>query len=497
MKESELDLEHSFDSATLIHDIRKILKSATESRADWIQEVNSLIHRIDEILKHTPAAHVPMEWRVIVAGLRVMASQGICVAIARGGEGDLIAERTRYDVLVDELQRHVSSDSLALTNNANSACQLLIQKAQFSRDELCAFLLMIPLPTLYWHTRELEIPCQDLAEKPDIASTPMLRVIVFLDHDPIASPQLLTASILYPLVFKVRGLIWPVGGERLRLDLLTTCPQNEFSVSEFALEKPPCIENGEYEGILEGQIKFNTGQSTLLDDLVFTVRGAFETSDGDIMETSVIGHNELRLRIVDENRHPLMTGNRRLDRHIVELVTKLVSDFPRVRNELTNLLEMLEALARLLATYAQEAIYKGRNDVSESEFLSNVLRDLRNVLGQDVQEHPSQAGGVVDIRYRGVIVELKVEKENGDRERISKKYSGQTVQYTGIEARQVSVVLVLDLTSKDKPPGDIRNDIILTDVDTHGGDDRSKEFPSKAFIFIINGNMKDPSTYSR
>ena len=497
MKESELNLEHSFDSAALIHDTRAILSSVTENHAEWIQEVDSLINRIDEILKHTPAAHVPMEWRVMVAGLRVLASQVTCVAIAQGSEGDLLKEREKFKVLIGELQVLLSSDSLMLTNSADSACRLLTQTTQFNRDELRAFMLMIPLPTLYWHIRELEIPYQGVAEKSDKASNPMLRVIVFLDHDPIASPQLLRPNILYPVVFKIRGLIWPVEGVRLRLDLLTTCPQNEFSVSEFILEKPQCIENGEYEGELEGHIKFNSGQSTLLDDLVFRVRGAFETSDGDFIETSVIGHNVLRLRIVDENRHPLMTGNRRLDRHLEELVTKLVSDCPRVSDELADLLEILKALTRLLATYAQEAIYKGRNDVSESEFHTTVLRDLRNVLGQDVQQHPSQAGGITDIRYRGVIVELKVEKENGDRKRISKKYSGQAVQYSGVEARQVSVVLVLDLTSKDRPPGDIRNDIILTDVDTHGGDNRAKEFPSKAFIFVINGNMKDPSTYSR
>jgi hypothetical protein len=119
------------------------------------------------------------------------------------------------------------------------------------------------------------------------------------------------------------------------------------------------------------------------------------------------------------------------------------------------------------------------------------------MLGQDVQEHPSQAGGITDIRYRGVIVELKVERESGNREYISKKYTAQSIQYAGVEARQVGILLVLDLTSKDKPPGDIRNDIILTDVETHGGDDEAKEFPSKAFVFVINGNMKSPSTYSR
>ena len=207
----------------------------------------------------------------------------------------------------------------------------------------------------------------------------------------------------------------------------------------------------------------------------------------------MIGHNELRFRIVDEDRHPLMTGNRRLDQHIKELVTKLLSDCPNIRDELADLLDMLHALSRLRATYAQEPIYKGRSDVSESEFQATVLRDLRNVLGQDVQEHPSQAGGIPDIRYRGVIVELKLEKENGDRSYISKKYTAQAAQYAGVEAIQVSILLVLDLTIKDRPPGDIRNDIILTDVETHGGDNKAKEFPSKSVVFIINGNMNSPS----
>ena len=497
MRGSELKLEHAFDSGVLISQVRAILNSGTEGRTEWTQEIGHLINRIDAILTHTPEAHVPTEWRLMVSGLRVLASQIACVEIAQGGEGNLVEERARCAVLADDLKQLVESDSLALPDGADSTRQSLLQTRQCNSNELRGFLLMIPLPTLYWHTGELIIPPQDVDDEPDTIPSPMLRVIVFLDHAPIASPQLLKPNILYPLVFQVHGLTWPVDAVRLHLDLLTTCPPSEVSFSKFTLDPPCCIENNEYQGKLAGQIKFNSEQSSILDDLVFTVRGAFETSDGNLMEIPVIGHNELCLKIVNEARYPLMTGNRRLDRHIEELVAKLLSDCPNVRDELDDLLDMLQAITGLLATYAQEAIYKGRSDVPESEFQKTVLRDLRNQLGQDVQEHPHQAGGVADIRYRGVIVELKVEKENGGREYLSKKYSGQAVQYASAEARQVSIVLVLDLTSKDKPPGDIRNDIILTDVETHGGDDISKEFPSKTFVFAINGNIKNPSLYSR
>ena len=498
MQRVELQFEHAFNSATLIHDIHTILNSATEGQTEWIQAVNSLINRIDDVLTHTPESQVPIEWRIMVAGLHTLVSHVACVTIAQSGEGDLVAERTRCDVLVSELQRLVSTDSLALPESTDSIRQSLLQTGQCNSDELRAFLLMIPLPTLYWNAREAEFPYRVADRESDTTPSPMLRVIVFLDHAPVASPQFLKSNILYPLVFRVRGLTWPSDAVRLYLDLLTTCPQNEFSVSNFTLDKPHCIKDDEYQGKLIGQIKFNSGQSSVLDDLIFTVRSAFETSTGDFTEIPVIGHNELRFRVVNEDRHPLMTGNRRLDQHIAELVTKLLSDHPKVQDELPDLLAMLEALACLLATYAQEAIFKERSDVPESEFQSTVLRDLRSRLGQeDVQEHPNQAGGITDIRYRGVIVELKVERENGDREYISKKYAAQAAQYAGVEARQVSTLLVLDLTDKDKPPGDIRNDIILTDVETHGGDDGAKEFPSKTFVFVINGNMKSPSTYSR
>ena len=458
--------------------------------------MNSLINRIDDILAKTPETHVGTEWQIVVVGLRVLASQIACFAIAEGSEGNLIVEREKRDILFDELRQLASSPSLELPESADSRCRSLFRTGPSDSKRLCKFLLKIPLPTLYWRANETEIPHQHPVKEPDTKPNPMLRIIVFLDHAPIASPQLLKPSILYPLEFKVHGLTWPIDAIRLRLDLITTCPQSEFSVSKFTLDPPYRAENGEYQGILPGQIKFNSVQSSILDDLVFAVRGAFETSDGKFTEISVIGHNELRLRIVDEDEHPLMTGNRRLDKHIVELVTKLLSYYPKVRDELTDLLPMLQAITNLLATYTQEAIFKGRNDVPESEFQRTVLRDLRIRLGQDVQEHTSQAGGITDIRYRGVIVELKVEREDGDRKHIAEAYTRQAVQYSGVEARQVNIVLVLDLTSKDNPPGDIRNDILLADVPTHGGDDRTKEYPSKAVVFVINGNMKNPSAYS-
>jgi hypothetical protein len=180
----------------------------------------------------------------------------------------------------------------------------------------------------------------------------------------------------------------------------------------------------------------------------------------------------------------------------VGLLEKLVRDVPSVTAELPTLVLVLETLVGVVGAFAQEGMFKGKTRVSERAFQKEVARCMRMKLGTEVQEHGEQAGGITDIRYRGVIVELKVEKTTGDRVKIAEKYTAQPTQYAGSEARQVSIALVLDLTKKVRSPGDIRNDILLVDVPTHGGADATKAYPSKAFVFVVNGNTRNPSSYS-
>ena len=499
MKESAgLELKRASESVALFHEIRGILKKAAKGIPDSPEEVGSIVNRIDEILADAPDPNATEEWSVMAAGLRVLVSQAKCLAIARSGEGDLLNERARLEILTEDWQRKLSSDSLVLPDNVASMREAILQTGESEPERLCSFLLAIPLPTLFRKKEEAKAPYQRLQNAKELSNVPpLVRTIAFLDGIPFASPKHVKPGERYRLSFQVRGLEWPSEAVRFRLDLLTTCPESEYVLSEFTFDPPKGLDGGEYQGEIPGTVKFNSGQSNVLDDTVFAVHGAFETSEGSILEAPIIGLHDLRFKVLNDDKWPESRGNGPQDKHILELVTKLCYDCPTVREELTDLWSMLDALTNLLATYAQEAVFKGNSDVTEREFHATVLRDLRLKLGQDVQEHTSQAGGVTDIRYRGVIVELKVEKRDSDREHIAKKYTAQPTQYASVEARQVSILLVLDLTTKEKPPGDIRNDIILTDVETHGGDDSVKDFPSKAFVFIVNGNMRSPSDYSR
>ncbi len=493
MNDINLEFDHAFKSASLIFDIRNALKSKS---AD-VNALKELAVRIDGICNQTPDKYLPNSWRVAKAAMEVLACHAKCVEIAKGVEGDIVLEQARMNVLIGVFRTELNSEFCVQQSPLNK----IREDLNCSQDQITSsirdFLYQVPLPNLYLMDKDEPYPAIVRNEIQNTQPAALIYVIAFLDHAPLATPQFVKSNLLYSIVFKVRGIVWPEDCQRIRIDLLTTCPNNEYSVSEFLLDHPNSNEGNEYKGEISGNIKFNSAQSSLLDDLVFGVRAAFEMPNGEFLEIPVIGHHELRLRVTNQQQHPLMSRNSRLDQHVEELLTQLLQTCPKTKDELDDIFPVLQALTSLLATYAQEAIYKGRSNIRESEFQSNVLRDLRLKLGQDVQEHPSQAGGITDIKYRGVIIELKVETKNGNRKHICQKYSAQSAQYAGVEARQVSVVLVLDLTTKNVPPGDIRNDILLTDVKTHGTGPSSISYPSKVFVFVINGNMKSPSEYSR
>jgi hypothetical protein len=452
-------------------------------------------------LRGTPESASTATWQVAIDALRLLYSQSKCREIARAGTGDILNEQARAAVLFQEFRTHlaaISSDdgmtSEFLKNGAG------LEAKNLDTQRLIAFLRRWPLPATYWKRAAEQFPMVHTSSTEngeEAAPSPLVRVIASLDDAPWVSPQLLRPQLLYSLKFTIRGIGWRAGTERLRLDLVSTCPSTEYSISDFALPKPSCVKDSEYDGELTGQMSFRSAQSVLSGELSFVVRCAFELSDGGYAEVPVIGHNQLDFRVVSPDGTGMMSGYRRLDQHLVALVNRLLESNPEVRGELTELVPVFDALTCLLGVYAQGAVFKKTRTLKEGEFQSAVIRDMRLRLGEEVQEHPSQAGGNTDVRYRGVVIELKVERNNGDRKHIAQKYAPQSIQYESVEARQVSVVMVLDLTAKDDPPGDIRNDVLLVDVPTHGGSDSTKPHPSKAFIFVVNGNIRDPSDYSK
>ena len=492
-----ISIPTAIKSGKAVIKVRDTINNCRENFETNSGNLSEVALEVEKLIISAPANSVSETWRIMRTGLAVLACQGKCLFVAHGGQGNLAEEQARLQILFRELKEQLKLLGSTFNASISSKHDDLVNCQECEASLVADVLLTLPLPLIYWEKnkdRDFDVESDKPSKK---EAPPVVRLIASLDDVPIATPQLIGPGKLYTLTFQIRGIGWPEHAESLQLKLLSTFPPEEYSISPFQINRPELTARGEYQEEISGQIKFKSAQSTILDDIVFRLRAAFCLANDGFQDVPIIGYHEIRLRVVSQDRYPRMGSSQRMDRHIEELVVKLLSDCPHVADEMDDLLPMLQALNRLLTTYAQHAIYKGVSKLLEKEFHATVLRDLAIQLGSDVQNHPNQAGGIGDIRYRGVNVELKVEEDNGDRKWLSQKFTLQATQYEGVEARQVSILLVLDLTAKDSPPGDLRNDVLLVDVPTHGGPDDDKNYPSKAFVFVINGNVKSPSEYSR
>ena len=185
-----------------------------------------------------------------------------------------------------------------------------------------------------------------------------------------------------------------------------------------------------------------------------------------------------------------------MDAHLHDLLQKLIDERPELKDELQELLPVFDALVAVQATFAQGADFKYKSSgmIGEDEFQRETLKCLRMRLGEDVQEGTQQAGGITDIRYRGVVIELKVEGKLTDRRMIAAKYGQQATQYAGVEARSISIILCLDISDKTRTQGDIRNDVIVEKIETN---EDSPDRESCVFLFMVRANQRSPSSYSR
>jgi hypothetical protein len=166
-----------------------------------------------------------------------------------------------------------------------------------NKKALLPALVKLPLPTLYLAEEPDRWPRRFAGdgETPAVPKIPVLRLTAFLDNTPVAATQQLRPHTLHTLRFRIRGTEWPTHAERLRVELLSTCPASLFHVSAF--ETADHSGAPEFEATVVGSIQLNAAQSEGASDVAVAVRAAFLMQDGSVQEAPVVGHSQLRFRV--------------------------------------------------------------------------------------------------------------------------------------------------------------------------------------------------------
>jgi hypothetical protein len=324
------------------------------------------------------------------------------------------------------------------------------------------------------------------------------KVMLEIDRQPWSTPQVIQANRIYGLSAKIAIPRWPDEADLFAIEYVTTLPKEHYRITEFRIERSSLGPSHEAEA--SGHIEFPVGQSLLSEPVIIQLRASFRSSTDPklIKWATVIGYHKLRVRVSDPTRTPLLSKYPALDERIVEVLDEISRTTPGVNQKhLGDFIALLGGVANYMGICLQQAVYKEGQEISEAQFQSDLLDHLRSLLGSEVQEAPKQGGGPTDVQYRSVTAELKVERDVSDRAKMVDRFLNQPTQYSSANGAQLGVLCILDLTPKERPPANPRNNILLKTPSVHGFPEGSPPYPTKIAAVIIDGNLRLPSSYSR
>lgn len=362
-----------------------------------------------------------------------------------------------------------------------------------------AFFLKISFPTIFNFAID-QIPRlrRNVIDEPqteDFQEIIMLSIQFIIDGEPWANPQILKPEELYTINGKLSLNKWPDGFDTLKLQPVSTSSDDWYNLS-----LPEIKKESKTEYNITGQVVFKYPQNTFDKSISIRLLGYFLSSDGKIEYPTIIGYDQLILKVLDPNSSYFITGFKKMNEIVFDIANKINSELPEInKKEKENFLHLLSGILNYQGFCTQQGVYKNQNKVSEDNFRDNLIQHLIGLpyIGEEISKEAHLAGGRIEIDYKGIIAELKVESIISDRNKLYEKYGKQPVAYASGNSKQLSILCILDLTEKKLPPAPPQNSIKLLTPKVHGFEDREPDYPSKLVLIVIDGNTKKPSDYSK
>ena len=187
------------------------------------------------------------------------------------------------------------------------------------------------------------------------------------------------------------------------------------------------------------------------------------------------------------------TGYKRVNEKLKLIRDQIHCEMQEVQAlDLESFLLFLGAVGAIASLALQGNVFRGGR--SEAEFQKE-MRDLlrqQPQLGAEVQEHTHVAGGITDLSFRGIPLELKVVSDEFVSRDDAPQYLSQLKMYSVGNDQRFGVLCILDCSAKQKPPDSAANEIAFEVVKPREG-----TFALGMGIVIIRGNLSRPSAYSR
>jgi hypothetical protein len=324
------------------------------------------------------------------------------------------------------------------------------------------------------------------SEEPEKLETTVAFLKFNIDGEPANHWNYLKPGTSYDLTIEVRVSNWPKSARVLLLTPVTIDIREQNWLPSFRFEKPegggPFILTGTGRAVLEVAHSFGSRPYEFLYAAEFD-----DTST--CRDVAIVGHRKLLLEGSDVTSNPL-TGFSNVDRYLLRVRNKLRT-FPGLHSDdVANTMIILGGLGNIAAQALKGGLFAA--GTSEAQFQDKATEMLRNRsdIGEHLQGHPEAAGGITDLTFRDIPIELKVENKKVLFPKDFSNFFDQTAAYAIGLGKRIGVLSVLESSPKSAPIGVIEDDI---EVFRH----QTGQSSVVIVVVVVRGGFPKPSTYSR
>ncbi len=333
----------------------------------------------------------------------------------------------------------------------------------------------------------LHIPASSgTSDEPEKLETTVAFLKFDIDGEPAKHLNYLKPGTSYDLTIEVRVSNWPNGANTLSLTPVTIDIRERDWLPSFRFEKPegdgPFILTGTRRAVLEVAHSFGSRPYEFLYAAEFD-----DTSN--CRDVAIVGHRRLLIEGTDVASHPL-TGFSNVDRHLLSVRDKLRA-YPGLHSDdITNTMIVLCGLGNIAAQALKGGLFEA--GTSEQQFQNKATEMLRNRsdIGEHLQGHTEAAGGITDLTFRDIPIELKVENSKVLFPKDFSKFFDQTTAYAIGLGQRIGVLSVLEASPKSAPVGVVEDDI---EVFVH----QTGQSSIVIVVVVVRGGFPKPSSYSR
>lgn len=324
---------------------------------------------------------------------------------------------------------------------------------------------------------------EEVQNPPELAIA-FLRFVI--DGIPADETHFLTPMEAHDLELEIRVSRWPDGASCLNLSPVTIEPKSSYDFPVFQFTRP--AGDPPFRMQQRGRAVLKVPQSLQARPFEFRYAASFSPVAAE-QPVAVVGQRTLRIEGIDLSRAPI-TGYAGIDRKLLQVRDELRTQPFITAADLDNVLTVLKPLCGLAGRALQDALFRGAT--SEAHFQADVRNELRRspIIASELEEHPKASGGITDLSFRGIRIELKFEAVNNLAISNCERFADQTVSYVVGTGKRVGILCVLDNSPKQSPPFPAEEgvEVLL----------RPTQSSAVCIVTVlIQGNLARPSDLSR